>query len=275
MHVARSDGISWADPSALWGAPEIAANGSVALRDELALGRRELSARFRASPPRTLKDGELLASAARSSNAIYHLVSGWACRFREFSDGHQAIVDVYVPGDVMGLDAALRTRRPEEAMALTSITIEAIDAEDALADAMTCRPTALYIAWLLGRRQQRADRLLAAISSLNARGRLATILLDFHTRLSSQGLITGSTYSLPLTQIQIGAHLGLTVAHVNRVLRSLRDEQIVNLEKYCVTILDLERLTKLAQSSPTVRQLQSLKSGWWATDTLQGLSLAE
>jgi hypothetical protein len=38
------------------------------------------------------------------------------------------------------------------------------------------------------------------------------------------------------------------VVHVNRVLRSLRDERIVNLERHCVTILDLDRLTSLAQN---------------------------
>jgi hypothetical protein len=37
-------------------------------------------------------------------------------------------------------------------------------------------------------------------------------------------------------QNQIGADLGFTVVHVNRVLRSLRDERMVNLEKHCVTI---------------------------------------
>jgi hypothetical protein len=40
----------------------------------------------------------------------------------------------------------------------------------------------------------------------------------------------------------------MTVVHINRTVRSLRDEQIVTLEKNCVTILDLERLTVLTQS---------------------------
>jgi len=224
-------------------------NGDVALREELLRGRRELNARFRNLPPRTLRAGELLA--ARSSNVIYHLVAGWACRFCSFSDGHQAIVNVYLPGDVIGLEV-LCTRKLEEVMALTSIVIERIDVENALTDLMTCRHIALYIAWLLGRRQRRTDRLVAAISSLDARGRLATMLLDFYTRLSRQKSITGSTFNLPLTQVQIGAYLGLTEAHVNRVLRSLRNEQIANLEKHCVTILDLERLKRLAQSDPIV-----------------------
>jgi len=133
-------------------------------------------------------------------------------------------------------------------MTLTSVNTEVIDAAREFTDLMTCRPTALYVAWLLGRRQRRSDRLLAAVSSLDARGRLATMVLDFYARLRRQRQITGSSYNLPLTQIQIGAYLGLTVAHVNRVLRSLRDERIVQLEKHCVTILDFERLTRLTLS---------------------------
>jgi hypothetical protein len=43
-------------------------------------------------------------------------------------------------------------------------------------------------------------------------------------------------YDLPLMQNQIGAVPGFTVVHVYRVLRSLRDERIGNLEKHRVAI---------------------------------------
>ncbi|HKM69994.1 MAG TPA: Crp/Fnr family transcriptional regulator [Stellaceae bacterium] len=159
---------------------------------------------------------------------------------------------------MIGLDAVLRGRPLEKVLTLTSIATKTIDAKDALADLMMSRPTALYITWLLGQRQRRADRLLATISSLDARGRVTSILLDFYTRLGRQRLITGSTYNLPMTQTQIGAYLGLTVAHVNRVLRSLRDERIVNFEKHCVTILDLDRLARLAQNAQAVSSIAGL-----------------
>ena len=220
----------------------------VALRNELVIGRRALRARFAGAPLRTLAAGELLTAAACSSNLIYHLVEGWACQVRDFSDGHQAILDIYTPGEVIGLDAIFRTRPLEKVITLTSIATTMIDAKSALSNLMTCRSTALYIAWLLGRRQRRSDQLLAAISTLDARGRLATMLLDFYRRLRHEKIIRGLSYNFPLTQSQIGAYLGLTVAHVNRVLRSLRDEQIVVLEKHHVTILDLERLTTLTQN---------------------------
>ena len=84
------------------------------------------------------------------------------------------------------------------------------------------------------------------------------MMLDLYKRLTSRRLIAATTYNLPLTQSQIGGYLGLTVVHVNRVLRSLRDELIVNVEKHCVTILNLEQLTKLAQGGEISRPTPSI-----------------
>jgi CRP-like cAMP-binding protein len=216
------------------------------LRSNLAFGRRQLNAKFQSSPGRTFSSGKGLVTSAGPSGAIFHIRTGWACQFHSLANNRRAIVDIYQPGDVVALDAVLRIRPSEEVLTLTSVTAEVIYEEHALSDLMACPQTALYIAWLVGQRQRRADQLLAAVLCLDARGRLATMLLDFYTRLRRRRLVTGSTYNLPLTQSQIGGYLGLTVVHVNRTLRSLRDDRVVEVEKHCVTILDLDRLMWLA-----------------------------
>ena len=227
------------------------------LYNELALGRSKLGTIFGDSAPLKLKSGEIFGAAAGSTDGIYHLRAGWACQFHEFANGDRAIVDVYPPGDVVGLDTVLNTRPLAEILTLTAVTIEALPVSDALMELMADRSTALYVAWLLGQRQRRADRLLAAVSRLDARGRLAMMVLDIYMRLRRRKLITGLTYNLPLTQVQIGQYLGLTVVHINRVLRALRDEQIVNLEKHCVTILDFKRLTILARNGGMQRSKEN------------------
>jgi CRP-like cAMP-binding protein len=227
------------------------------LHDDLVAGRREFALCFSGELQRTLKVGKLLTSNDASGDVahpvIYRLRSGWASQFRKLTDGRKAIVDIYLPGDIIGLDAALNTRPTENVAALTSITVDAMIAKDGLYGLMMHRHTALYVAWLLGQRQRRADRLLTAISSLDARGRLAVMFFDFYHRLRIQKLITSAMYNLPMTQSQIGSYLGLTVVHVSRVLGLLRSQQIVNFEKHCVNILDLEQLTKLAQYRVGVR----------------------
>jgi CRP/FNR family transcriptional regulator, anaerobic regulatory protein len=237
-----------------WGRHPLAAAGAgrgspahSKIQADLAVGRRNLMAKLLDSPPYTLSSGELLAAPAGSPCAIYHIRAGWACQFRDLPNGHRAMIDIFLPGDVIGLDTALRIRPLQAALALTSITAGVIQEQDALVDLMAFQHTALYITWLLSQRQQRADQLLISVTSLDARGRVATMLLDIYTRLRRRRLISGSTYNLPLTQVQIGSYLGLTVVHVNRVLRSLREERIVQVEKHCVTILDLNRLRTLAQ----------------------------
>ena len=223
----------------------------VSLHDELVLGQRKLISTFGSSIPRILKAGEILGTTTSLNGGILHLRTGWACRFSDLANSRRAIVDVYIPGDVIGLDDLLRTRPLKNVLMLTSATAEMLPVEDGLMELMGNRSTALFVAWLLSERQRRTDRLLAATSGLDARGRIATMILDFHARLRRRRLITGSTYNLPLTQVEIGQYLGLTVVHVNRVLQSLRAERILDLEKHCVTILDLDRLTGLTQSGGT------------------------
>jgi CRP/FNR family transcriptional regulator len=210
---------------------------------ELEFGQRKLRAIFADSSLETRKAGTLL-----QCDKIYDLRTGWACQVRDFPNGQRAILDVYLPGDVIGLGAALYALPSEQSVTLTAATVGAVAAEAALMDLMACRPTALYVAWMLGQRRRRADRLLVAISCLDAPGRLAMMVLDFYNRLRRRRLTTGLTYNLPLTQVQIGNYLGLTVVHINRVLRCLREARIFDLEKHCATIVDLERLRSLAQN---------------------------
>jgi CRP-like cAMP-binding protein len=217
------------------------------LADQLQMGQRELSARFHASPPRAIGAGELLTAGIKSSATICHLVAGWACQSRDFSNGHQAILDIYLPGDVIGLDSVLRTRALSNVLTLTSIALEVINAKDATLDElMTCRSTALYIAWLLGQRQQRADRLLGALSSLDARGAACNDAARFLQEIKPSGASDKLNIQSPFETGPDRAYLGLTVAHVHRVLRSLRDERIANVEKHAVTIFDVEGLMRLA-----------------------------
>ena len=119
---------------------------SVALCTELALGRRMLGTIFCASTARTLKANEKLAAAARPAEAVYRLRAGWACQIRELSNGGRAIVDVYIPGDIIGLDTVLHTRPLQEVLTLCAVTIEEVSGEDALMQLMADQYTALYVA---------------------------------------------------------------------------------------------------------------------------------
>jgi CRP/FNR family transcriptional regulator, anaerobic regulatory protein len=215
---------------------------------DLARGREELTAKFQSGSLRVLRAGQLFVAAAQPGDVLYRLRAGWAYRFRNLADGSQAIVDVYLPGDIIGFDSVLRNRDAESVRTLTTIAVEVMAGDHGLPGLLASQYTALYISRLLSERQQRSDRLLSALSCLDARGRTAAMVLDFYQRLEVQKLITALSFNLPLTQHHIGSFLGVTVVHVNRVIRALSDAGIVNIEKHHVTILDVSALAHLAKA---------------------------
>jgi CRP/FNR family transcriptional regulator, anaerobic regulatory protein len=221
-------------------------------------GREELIAKFQSGSLRVLRAGQLFVAAAQPGDVLYRLRAGWAYRFRNLAEGSQAIVDVYLPGDIIGFDTVLRSRDAESVRTLTTIAVEVIAAKDGLRELLASQCTAFYISRLLSERQQRSDRLLSALSCLDARGRTAAMVLDFYERLKLQKLITALSFNLPLTQHHIGSFLGVTVVHVNRVIRALSDAGIVNIEKHYVTILDMPALTHLAKAD--VRLMNAVES---------------
>lgn len=219
------------------------------LPDQLAVARDALADMFNHASPRLMRRGQLLANAAQAGDVLYRLKAGWAYRFRQLSDGNRPIVDVYLPGDMMCFDAALYDTPARNVVALTTVAVEAITFEAGLSGLLaSMKPIGFYIAWLLSERQHRMDILRAAIAALDARGRLASMVLDFYRRLEPRGMITNSSFNLPLTQHHIGSYLGLTVVHANRIIRELRDEGLVNIEKHCVTLLDSKALARLAKT---------------------------
>jgi CRP/FNR family transcriptional regulator, anaerobic regulatory protein len=214
--------------------------------DDLVQGRRLMHAAFGRTPAQARKPGGRLIAADRPSEAVYRLRTGWACRLRDWPDGRRTILDLYLPDDVVGLESALRERAEDDIVAVTTLTADSIDTTSSVPELLANRAGATYLAWLLAEQQRRVDRLAAATARLDAQSRLAMMLLELYERLSSRQLIATLSYNLPLTQQQIGDHVGLTLVHVNRVLRGLRESRIATLDRHVVVIRDIERLRRLS-----------------------------
>ena len=81
-----------------------------------------------------------------------------------------------------------------------------------------------------------------AITRLDARGRMADMILGMYERLRRRELISRLTFNLPLRHDQIADHLGITPVHVSRTLRLLREQRVVIFDRQIVMILDLNEL---------------------------------
>jgi CRP-like cAMP-binding protein len=109
----------------------------------------------------------------------------------------------------------------------------------------------LRLAWTISRDRSLAFDHLTSIGRQSARERVAHLLLELFVRCRGQWLGSRSEeMQLPLTQEHIGDATGLTFVHVNRVLRELCDEGIVEFHYRRLRILDPDKLIDVAGTDP-------------------------
>src|SRR5262249_13454945 len=75
--------------------------------------------------------------------------------------------------------------------------------------------------------------------------RVSHLLLELFVRLKSVDQTNGRSFTMPLTQELIGDAVGLTAVHVNRTLRALREDRLIEISNRCVTIVDFDALSLL------------------------------
>jgi CRP-like cAMP-binding protein len=240
------------------------------LYEPLAQGMRELRQLFRASPVLNVAADATLIERDQPLQSLYRVRRGWACRVRGLLQGRRSIIDIYLPGDLIGFDTALLHHAPDEVVMLTHGAVQALDAGEVLRALFANPRLALSLAWTASEAQRRIERLAAALRRCDAQERIALALLDFYLRLRNRQLLSGLTYNLPLTQRQIGDYVGMTAIHVNRVLRNLRAAKIVVVESHVVLITDLARLTRLGGLEPTEAPFASETPGHVPTEWLSG-----
>lgn len=212
-------------------------------------GRRGLARAFLTGAPTVYKPHAALIQANERPSRVFRLHSGWAVRERALPQGRRVVLAIYLPGDIVGLDGLFTTRAAETVEALTPIVCHMLPLAE-LAQLMERDPTAaLRVAHLLDAERRRAERLTVALGHADAEARLASFLLYLHDRLRAHGLVASRSFRVPMTQLQIGQHLGLTVVHVNRVLRRLRERGIALVRQNTAVITDFDRLRCLAMKA--------------------------
>jgi len=77
--------------------------------------------------------------------------------------------------------------------------------------------------------------------------RIAHLFCELQARLDVVGLTQGSSYRLPLTQVDLAECLGLTPIHVNRTLRELRSQGLVTFRSKLVSIDNYDGLKRIAE----------------------------
>lgn len=184
------------------------------------------------------------------------LLDGFMCRYKDLRDGQRQITELHVAGDFVDLHSFTLKRLDHSIMTLTPCRVAIVPHEN-LKTITQRYPHLTRVYWF-------STNLDAAINrewelSLGRRtavSTIAAIFCELLVRLGIVGLTEGTSYEFPLTQADLAECAGLTSVHVNRVLKELREQGLVEFRRGRVHIQDLQALQRIAEFDPNYLYLE-------------------
>jgi CRP-like cAMP-binding protein len=178
--------------------------------------------------------------------SAFVLTHGMACRYRLLPDGKRQILTFMIPGDVFGLHAFL-LRAMDHSIATLVPTRLATISRAKVFDLFEHHPRIGAALWWSALQEEAINReRIVALGRRSARGRVAYLVCELVWRQKAVGLAEDHAIRLPLTQLEFADTLGLTSVHINRILQGFRRDSLIALAQHRLTLLDVERLQKIA-----------------------------
>ena len=184
------------------------------------------------------------------------LFEGLVCRYKDLAGGERQIMELHVAGDFVDLHGFLLKQLDHTVGTLTPVRYAAVP-HDALRRITETQPHLARILWfstLIDAAIHREQ--IVSVGRRTALSRIAHLLCELYVRLKLVGLGDDDGYALPLTQADVADATGLTPVHVNRMLRKLRNEELLTFRNGRVTIHDWEGLQRVAEFDPTYLHLE-------------------
>jgi CRP-like cAMP-binding protein len=201
-------------------------------------------------------DHDIVRDGDRASQCCL-IISGFACRYKITGEqGKRQILSFHIAGDIPDLmslhiakmDHNLSTVAPSRLMFIPHHTVR---------DLCKAHPNLANVFW----RETLIDagifrEWVTNVGRRDAYARIAHLICEMFQRSQAVGLTEGTTFHWPITQTELGDATGLTTVHVNRTLKELRKDGIVEIQHGGkVVIHNLEKLEEAGEFDPTYLHL--------------------
>jgi CRP-like cAMP-binding protein len=199
---------------------------------------------FAIAPICTLRAKEMLFAEGADKSHVYKIETGAIVIYKVLSDGNRQVVDLALPGDIVGLEAGYS--RAHDAQAMTPARLRALTLSILNKRAREDANLAADLYDMVARSLSRAHDHFLTIGWLSATARLATFLLAFSRRREEKGF-DAVNLNLPIRRSDIADFLCMSVETVSRSLTELKSTGLIALEGWRrVTLLNRAALAKVA-----------------------------
>jgi CRP-like cAMP-binding protein len=193
-----------------------------------------------AARQQVMRRGDLVSSSAM-------LIEGFVGRYLDDRDGYRQLVSMHVPGDFVDLHGFPMKRLDHDIATLGPCKVAMFE-HRTLAEILKSHPRLTRWLWLSTLLDGAMHReWIFRMGRLGAKGRVAHFFCELNARLEMVELARDGRFSLPATQADVAEACGITGVHVNRVLRIMREQGLLQFRSGEVHILNLPKLEAVAE----------------------------
>lgn len=188
------------------------------------------------------------------------MISGYCVRYKIVGDGGRQIISIHMKGDLVDLQNAILGIADHGVQALTNCRMAKIPIQN-IRELTNTNPVIKDALWYDSLVDASIHReWVANVGRRDAHTRIAHLLCEFALKLEAVTLGEQLDYELPMTQDQLADATGLTPVHVNRILKQLAAEGLIErATARSVVIGDWKRLAAAGDFRPEYLHLDSHK----------------
>ncbi|GJD66945.1 Crp/Fnr family transcriptional regulator [Methylobacterium frigidaeris] len=178
------------------------------------------------------------------------VVSGIACRYKLRPDGQRRIVHILLPGDFYDLYSSCYYPSDWHFGALTRCQI--VDVQRQALDELAAKHIGIARGlWWATLVELEIEREWLVNDSRPADKRLGHLFCELLVRLQMIGLAPDNSYDLRLSQVDLADAVAISFVHMNRIMQSLRNSQLLQYQRGHIKILNFERLCDYSEFDPS------------------------
>jgi CRP-like cAMP-binding protein len=200
------------------------------------------------SAHRKLPAGTEIIHAGQEKADLFTLFDGWALRHRTLPDGRRQILNILLPGDLIGLQASMLAAADHAVEALTDVELCVVPRAKVWSIFREGPELAYDLTWLGAREERMVDVALTSVGQHSALERMASLLLGLYRRLEHLDMVRDRSFAFPLGHQHLADALGLSLVHTTKTWARLRRMGLFQMSGGRMTVLNPRLTASLAQS---------------------------
>jgi len=194
---------------------------------------------------RVVHSGDLLFKEGGDNRSIYAVRSGSVKTFAITESGEEQVLGFHLPGEIVGFAGLDQPVHNCSSKALETSSICEMPLDELEDICMKIPSLQKQLLKLISREISQDHKMLLLLARKNSDQRVATFLLSLSGRFKLRGL-SGDAFILSMSRQDIANYLGLAVETVSRILTKFSDDNIVEVTRRSIQIVDHKRLLVVA-----------------------------